>query len=130
MTRWLDELVPGDRKRNRRIQCSYEQKKTAVVDLCTRDVPAEEVAMKHGIDRGNLYRWKKELLGKVQGIPISNEPDPVSADPKELLKAIKALELEKKGFELEVDILTETAKLLKKIRASIPKISAIRRRRC
>lgn len=76
LTRWLDELAPGDRKRSRRIQCSYEQKKAAVVDLCTRDGTAEEVTMKHGIDQGNLYRWKKELLGKVQEIPMTNEPDP------------------------------------------------------
>lgn len=114
LARWLDELAPEGRKRNRRILCSYEQKKAAVVDLCTRSGTVEEVAMKHSIDQGNLYRWKKELLGKVQEIPMSNKPDPVSADPKELLKAIEALELEKKRLELEVDILTETAKLLKK----------------
>jgi putative transposase len=107
-------LAPEGRKRNRPIQCSYEQKKAAVIDLCTRDGTAREIAAVHGIDRDTIYRWKHELLGKEQGMPMSSKPDPMSEDPKDLLEAIAALELEKKRLELEVDILTETAKLLKK----------------
>lgn len=111
---WIEDLAPEGRKRSRRIQCSYEQKQAAVIDLCTRDGTAREVATKHGIDRDTIYRWKYELLGKEQEMPMSSKSDPISEDPKDLLKAIAELELEKKRLELEVDILRGTAELLKK----------------
>ena len=111
---WIEELAPESRKRFYPIECSYEQKKAAVIDLCTREGTVAEVAAEHGIARETIYRWKDELLGKEQGMPMSSKSDPISEDPKDLLEAIAELELEKKRLELEVDILRGTADLLKK----------------
>lgn len=49
---WIDELAPGKRKarikRSAVVQFSQEQKKNAVIELCTREVSAATVAHKLG----------------------------------------------------------------------------------
>lgn len=68
LTQWIDELAPGKRKvritSGSVVQFSREQKKDAVLSLCTRDTSAKKVADKFGVSRVSLYKWRKELLGK------------------------------------------------------------------
>jgi transposase-like protein len=66
--RSIDELAPGERKvritQSAVLQFSEEQKKEAVLSLCTRDTSAGKVAEEQGINSCNLYAWKRKLLGK------------------------------------------------------------------
>lgn len=68
LSEWIDELAPGERKvhirRSSVLQFSQEQKKDAVIELCTREKSAAAVANKLGTSRGNLYSWKKDLSGR------------------------------------------------------------------
>jgi len=67
LAKWIDELAPGKRKARIKhgtmVEFSQEQKKDAVIELCTRDETEAAVADKIGASRGTLYKWKKELLG-------------------------------------------------------------------
>lgn len=46
------------------VQWPKEIKEQAVVDLCSRDGSAREVAEEYGVERETLYHWKQQLLGK------------------------------------------------------------------
>jgi Transposase. len=61
---WIDELAPGERKarmkRGAMVQFSQEQKKDAVIELCSREGSAAAVAERLGASRYSLYKWKKD----------------------------------------------------------------------
>lgn len=63
---WIDELRPGLRKVPIRagsaVPFSEEEKRRAVIALCSRDGSAESVARSVGVSRQILYAWKRELL--------------------------------------------------------------------
>jgi putative transposase len=60
---WCDELAPGTRKKRvGGLQYTREQKKEAVVALCTRTGSAKDVAEEFGVTREALYNWKNDLL--------------------------------------------------------------------
>lgn len=65
---WLNEAYP-DRKKycvsgGAMVEYPQEKKEQSVIDLCTRNGSAKEVAEAHGVSRVTLYEWKKQLLGK------------------------------------------------------------------
>ena len=66
--KWIDQLAPGRRniniRRSSEVHFSDEQKKSAVIELCTREGAASSVAEQLGTSRSNLYKLKKELLGE------------------------------------------------------------------
>ena len=124
---WIDELAPGERKmltsssQHRKAPVSIEEKKAAVIDLCSKKGSAKEVAAEYGTSRGTLYQWKKKLLVK-EGMPVRPDYDKPLPDDRELLQEqndelkdrIKDLEHQKYRLQMEVDILTATAEVLKK----------------
>lgn len=66
---WCEELVPKQRKRSGNgVQFTHEQKKDAVIALCSRRGSAKQVAEAHGTNRESLYSWKRELLGKERAM--------------------------------------------------------------
>ena len=54
---WIDEIAPNERKvcvkNHAMIKYTYEQKKEAVVELCSRDGAAAKVAETYGVSRGD-----------------------------------------------------------------------------
>jgi transposase-like protein len=53
---WCNEFLPNTRKvKIGGVQYSKEQKKEAVIQLCTRDNSAEEIANTYQVSRGTLY---------------------------------------------------------------------------
>jgi transposase InsO family protein/transposase-like protein len=124
---WVDELAPGKRKaltcmtKDGRANTPFEQKKAAVVDLCSRKGAAKEIAEKHGTDRDTLYRWKYELLGK-EATPVRPDEDRTLPDDPETLKGqisdlqgeIRGLEYETYRLRMEKDILEATVEMVKK----------------
>lgn len=124
---WIDELAPGERQvltgmaKQGKAPALIEEKKAAVIDLCSRKGPAKEVAAKYGTSRGTLYQWKKKLLAKER-MPVRPDYDkPLPDDIETLLEQndelkdkIKDLEHQRYRLQMEVDILTATAEVLKK----------------
>ncbi|NCU26715.1 IS3 family transposase [Candidatus Nomurabacteria bacterium] len=116
---WIDELVPGERKihirRGAMLQFSKEQKKDAVIELCTRESAAAAVADRHGVSRISLYKWKKELLGeeKTRTMDGTGKP-PLPDDRDALLAEVESLKKEIYRKQMELDILNKAAEIIKK----------------
>jgi transposase InsO family protein/transposase-like protein len=139
---WLDELVPGKRRicwsktGQGRVEFTFEQKKDAVIDLCSRESLAREVAKAHNTTREQLCNWKHELLGK-EGVPampkdeqrtVPDNIDDLLAQIEELKGTISELndqrgELKNQVYRLQMekDILDATIEIVKKDRGADPK---------
>lgn len=130
LSRWLDEAIEERRRvrtgttRKARAELTPQQKQEAVLDLCSRDGRAQDVANKHGVTRAVLYKWKKQLLGSGYDMSPPKKPPAGSRDEKEQLEALKSqLELleqqaedlrkEIRRLQLERDVLEATAEILK-----------------
>lgn len=131
LTKWIDELAPGERKARKQrvsmVQFSSEQKKDAVVELCVREGPAALVAATFGTTRSNLYKWKKDLLGgEGKGVSkecssataqIKDKPDgetDLDTEKQTLIQQVNELKREIHRLQLERDILEKADEILKK----------------
>jgi transposase InsO family protein/transposase-like protein len=118
LRKWLDLLAPGERKvrikRGSMVNFTQEQKKEAVIELCTREGTASAVANKLGISRCSLYKWRNELLGK--GVTSMTKPDkPTLPDDKDaLLAEIESLEKQIYRQQMELDVLNKAVEIIKK----------------
>ena len=135
LKQWLDEALP-DRRGLRsgrslppKVEFTCEQRQAAVLDLCSRDGPAREVAVKYGVTRTALYQWKYELLGKERpvskrkrrGSKPSDDKDALLAKVESLKGQVVALEEQVHRLQLERDVLEVTAEILKKDQGADPK---------
>ncbi len=113
---WCEELTPWTRKKHvGGVQYSQEQKKEAVIDLCTRNESAKNVADKYGAARGTLYKWKNDLLINEAGKSMKKKIDePLRNDKDALLFEIESLQQQIRRLKLEKDILEGTAEIIKK----------------
>ena len=122
---WIDELCPGVRKigirRGRAASISDEQKRCAVIELCSREGSATSVAEDFGVSRPRLYAWKRELLGE-EGVATMNKKDDhqLSDDRDELVRELDSLRKRIHQLQLEHDILKKADELLKKDRGIDP----------
>lgn len=116
LMQWCDELAPEQRKRrNSRLQFSYEQKKDAVIALCSRKSSAKAVAQANGTSREVLYNWKYELLGKENAMgKAKKQSQELPNDKEQLLSEIESLKGQIQRLKLERDILEAAAELIKK----------------
>lgn len=135
LRQWLDEAIPDrrglrtGRSLRSKIEFTGEQKQAAVLDLCSRDGPAREVAKKHGVTRGALYQWKHELLGKERSVTKpkrgksrpNNDKDVLLARAESLKGQVEELEKQVHRLQLERDVLEVTAEMLKKEQGADPK---------
>ncbi len=65
---WIDELSPESRKtRKNPVKYSEEQKRQAVIDLCTRTETVAEIATKHGANTASLYlAWPAVMSSTIR----------------------------------------------------------------
>jgi transposase InsO family protein/transposase-like protein len=117
--KWIDELSPDSRKvsikQGSAVIFSEEQKRHAVIDLCSRDGPAAAIAAELGVSRPGLYLWKNKLLGKkVPRTMDTNGSTPLSEDRDELQQEVESLRKSIHRLQLEHDILEKANELLKK----------------
>ena len=97
------------------VEYSQEQKKDAVVELCTREGSAIDVAEKLCVSRYSLYKWKNELLGKEDGKAMDKSDKPPLPDDRDVLLAeIDSLKKEIFRKQMELDILNKAAEIIKK----------------
>jgi len=117
LTRWIDELAPGERKARVKcggvVQFSQEQKQEAVVELCAREGPAADVADRLGVSRCILYKWRRELLGGDANMNESGNPT-FHDDRDGLLAMIESLKKQIYRQQMELDVLTKAAEIIKK----------------
>ena len=116
---WIDELRPGLRKvpikPGSAVSFSDEQKRRAVIALCSRGGSAESVAAHFGVSRQVLYVWKSELLEEGAPITMSKKKGNSSSDDRdELEREIVSLQKQIHELQLEHDILKKANELLKK----------------
>jgi transposase InsO family protein/transposase-like protein len=139
LTWWIDELVPGQRKTRMEagaVQFSQEQKRAAVIDLCSRKKTASEVATEHNTTREAIYNWRYKMLGKevlptmpkdkrcdipddVDG--LRDEVSKLKADVGSLLDESNDLRRQIYRLQLEKDILEGTVEIVKKDPGADPK---------
>ena len=117
LMQWIDDLSPGKRKlyfsRGCVVNFSYAQKKDAVLELCTRDVPADDIAVAVGCARESLYKWKREMLDEERKGKRKNKddlPDDVSA----LREEAESLKRQIYRLQMEYDILEKATEIIKK----------------
>src|SRR5690606_6882802 len=55
---------------------SEQQKRAAVIELCSRRAGAREVAEAVGVSRQTLYNWKDQRLGREAPEPMTRHRDP------------------------------------------------------
>ena len=116
LSSWCDELAPGTRKMLvAGVKFTQEQKREAVIALCTRIGSVKDVAERYGVTREALYNWKRELLSKEVSATMPKEKEkPLPEDKDALLAEIERLESEIKRLKLETDIWRMAAEIVKK----------------
>jgi putative transposase len=115
---WIDEQRPGVRKvcirRGSAVSLSHEQKRRAVIDLCSREGSAAAVAQDVGVSRPSLYAWKNELLGEEAPVVKKQDSHLPSEGRDELIREVESLRKRIHRLQLEHDILKKANELLKK----------------
>ena len=119
LRKWIDELAPGKRKSNIKrstgMRFCEEQKRKAVIALCSREGAAASVAEQLGISRCSLYKWKKELLGEEDGEAMEgSRKRKLPKDRGRLLAEIDSLDKQIYQKQLELDIFNKAVELVKK----------------
>lgn len=124
--KWLDELAPEERKprikRKNMVKCSQEQKQEAVIELCTRDGSAAEIANAVGTSRTSLYKWKRQLLDEenIKSMDKTSK-ESLSKNIDELQEKVKELDKEIYRKQMEIDVLNKAAEIVKKEKGIAPK---------
>jgi putative transposase len=97
------------------VKFSQEQKKEAVISLCTNEASAASLAEKRGIRRETLYKWKKQLLSEEGQITVEQlRQKPLPDDKDELEMELESLKRQVYRLQLELDILQKAAEVVKK----------------
>jgi len=84
---WCDELAPRTRKkRTGGIHYTQEQKREAVIALCTRTGRRKDIAKEYGVTPEALYNWKNDLLSKEDSIAMPREDEPLPDERHPLIR--------------------------------------------
>ena len=116
---WIDQLHPELRRRvsgkARRAPPSSEQKRAAVIDLCSGDLAVSAIAGEIGVSRQILYKWRDQLLDEDAKPRMKYRKSPLTGDDKTALVAeVASLKKRVHKLQLEHDILLKANELLKK----------------
>lgn len=94
---------------------SGAERKCAVIELCTRQTSAAEVAHKFGVTRQALYNWRNKLIDAEAGKTMKRRCDRTTNEDRDVLRAeVEALEKRVHELQLEHDILIKATELVKK----------------
>lgn len=123
---WIGEASPSERKsrikRSGVVQFSQEQKKEAVIELCSREGSATVVAEEVGVSRFSLYKWKMQLLGEEKAKTMSESAKTKLPDDRDALLAdVESLKKKIYRQQMELDILNKAAEIIKNDRGIDPR---------
>ena len=110
LTEWIKQDLPDDvtpcAGGQSLVHLLKEQKEQVVIELCTRDGSAQEIADKYNVSRHSVYNWALDLLGKGNVSPMpKNKRDTKPATPKDvdsLKKEIEQLHSEAEELQRQV----------------------------
>ena len=116
---WVDALHPETSKRvvgkARSVPRPQALKQTAVIELCTRQTSAREIAQKLAVSRGALYKWKNQHLGPEAPASVKPNNDlPPDPERAELERQVQSLRRDIRQLQLEHDILKKANEIIKK----------------
>jgi putative transposase len=116
---WVEDLHPGTRIRfvgkAGGVAMPLEFKKSAVIELCTRQESARAIAQRLDMSRPTLYNWKDQLLGREVPASMKTPNDtPPAPERAELELQVKSLQRAVRQLQLEHDILKKANELIKK----------------
>ena len=128
LAQWVKEDVPDInlpcRRSSSSVNLSQSQKEEAVIDLCSRNGSAQEIAERYGVRRESLYNWKRQLLDKdkQEAMPkrktnqpiVSENVDDLKEEIERLQEQTEALNKEVYRLRLERDVLEKAAEIIKK----------------
>ena len=85
-----------------------------VVQLCSRQSSAQEIADKLGVCRGTLYNWKNQLLGPCAPASMKHSPkrSPV-LDEAALRRQVESLRQDVRRLKIERELLKQAHEILK-----------------
>lgn len=119
LTEWVCERHPEVRRcvvgKQGKPMASMASKRAAVYELCTREGSAQSVAQRLDLDRGTLYNWKNQLLGREANASMKRKPPPPSGEDRaDLLRQMESLKRDIRNLQLEHDLLRKANEILKK----------------
>jgi transposase InsO family protein/transposase-like protein len=119
LTEWVRDQHPETKKyvvsKAGKPTASLEFRQAAVHEFCTREGSAQAVAQRLDVDRGTLYNWKNQLLGReVPALMKRDKPPTTATDPTELAQQVESLRRDIRNLQLEHDLLKKANELLKK----------------
>ena len=126
---WVDALHPETSKRvagkARSVPRLQALKQMAVIELCTRQTSAREIAQKLAVSRGALYKWKNQLLAPEAPASVKPNNDlPPDPERAELERQVQSLRRDIRKLQLEHDILKKANEIIKKgLGADLPLLS-------
>ncbi|ECH9259084.1 IS3 family transposase [Salmonella enterica subsp. enterica] len=120
LARWVNERHPDRRliftsTNNQIAPFEPEVKRQAVMELCTRHVPAREIARNIGISRTVLYKWKDEIIGDEAYQSMRKHEKPSLTEERDALREeVNRLNQEIRRQQMELDILKKAEEIIKK----------------
>ncbi|EJZ6323115.1 IS3 family transposase, partial [Salmonella enterica] len=120
LARWVNERHPDRRliftsTNNQNAPFEPEVKRQAVMALCTRHVPAREIARNIGISRTVLYKWKDEIIGDEAYQSMRKHEKPSLTEERDALREeVNRLNQEIRRQQMELDILKKAEEIIKK----------------
>ena len=123
LKQWVMELCPEEKPHcsagRSLVHLTKEQKEAAVMELCTKDENAQEIASRYHVSRCSIYQLARELLGEgsVSSVPKRNkaeEPKPATIEElrsqvNDLTKQARELKDEVFRLRVERDVLEKAA---------------------
>lgn len=91
------------------IEYTPEEKEQAVIDLCSRAVPAKRIADRHGVSCVTLYEWRKQLLGEECSCSKPRRKTYTAKVSENICPDVRYIE----------DLRAQTDEIIKKARASV-----------
>lgn len=119
LSEWVLERYPETKKcvvgKAGRPTAPLASRRVGVYELCRREGSAQAVAQRLDVDRGTLYNWKNQLLGReVPTLMKCDSPPLAAADLTELEQQVESLRRDIRKLQLEHDLLKKANELLKK----------------
>ena len=117
LAEWLQELHPQERARvvDRAPELAPAAKQSAVIALCMRPASAQAVAEDLGVSRGSLYKWKNQLLGHDESVPMKRQQDALAdTNRTQLEQELETLRRDVRRLQLERALLQKANELIKK----------------
>jgi putative transposase len=116
---WVCERHPETRKcvvgKTGQPAASLASKRAAVYELCTREGSAEAVAQRLDVNRGTLYNWKNQLLGREAPVSMKRDKQQsAETERAELEQQVESLRRDIRNLQLEHDLLKKANEIVKK----------------